>query len=224
MNNKKYEKIIHRNSLYESKLFTMAFESGTKNDEFLKQYICQLNLNNYEKVKGNDEIDEIHGEDIVAFTSIKNGNIYMKNRITILKYLDYYKNLYYTKPSECEKDDLWLALLTSKSFSELNNYLEQLLPDDLRELFLREAIDMSKDKFILHEWQYDKMQDLEKKEEELYYENQMKETFNQGIEQGIAQGIEQGREMERKRADAAERELALLKKEVEKLRRKAAKV
>ena len=104
----------------------------------------------------------------------------MKNRITILKYLDYYKNLYYTKPSECKKDDLWLALLTSKSFSELNDYLEQLLPDDLRELFLREAIDMSKDKFILHEWQYDKMQDLEKKEEELYYENQMKETFNQG--------------------------------------------
>ena len=51
---------------------------------------------------------------------------------------------------------------------------------------------MSKDKFILHEWQYDKMQDLEKKEEELYYENQMKETFNQGIEQGIEKGIEQG--------------------------------
>ena len=42
---------------------------------------------------------------------------------------------------------------------------------------------MSKDKFILHEWQYDKMQDLEKKEEELYYENQMKETFNQGMEE-----------------------------------------
>ena len=74
----------------------------------------------------------------------------------------------------------------------MNNYLEQLLPDDLRELFLREAIDMSKDKFILHEWQYDKMQDLEKKEEELYYENQMKETFNQGIEKGIEQGIEKG--------------------------------
>ena len=117
----------------------------------------------------------------------------MKNRITILKYLDYYKNLYYTKPSECEKDDLWLALLTSKSFSELNNYLEQLLPDDLRELFLREAIDMSKDKFILHEWQQEKMQDLEKKEEELYYENQMKETFNQGIEQGIEKGIEKNK-------------------------------
>ena len=44
---------------------------------------------------------------------------------------------------------------------------------------------MSKDKFILHEWQQEKMQDLEKKEEELYYENQMKETFNQGMEQGI---------------------------------------
>ena len=49
---------------------------------------------------------------------------------------------------------------------------------------------MSKDKFILHEWQYDKMQDLEKKEEELYYENQMKETFNQGMEHGIEQGTE----------------------------------
>lgn len=87
MNQSKYDMVVTRNGLYESKLFTMAFESGTKNDEFLKQYICQLNLNNYEKVKSNDEIDEIHGEDIVAFTSMKTGNIYLKNRITILKYL-----------------------------------------------------------------------------------------------------------------------------------------
>ena len=26
----------------------LSFESSTKNEEFLKQYICQLNLNNYE--------------------------------------------------------------------------------------------------------------------------------------------------------------------------------
>ena len=41
------------------------------------------------------------------------------------------------------------------------------------------------------------------------------------IRQGFEQGIEQGREMERKRADAAERELALLKKEFEKYKRES---
>lgn len=119
MNNTKYNKIVTRNGLYESKLFTMAFESGIKNEEFLKQYIYQLNLNNYEKISNDNKIEQLQGEDIVAFTSIKTGDIILKNRVTILKYLDYYKNLYYNCPNECKEDDLWLALLTSTNFSEL---------------------------------------------------------------------------------------------------------
>ena len=74
MNNTKYNKIVTRNGLYEAKLFTMAFEAGSTMEDFLRKYIYQLNLNNCEKIDRDRFIEEIEGEDIIAFTSMKNGN------------------------------------------------------------------------------------------------------------------------------------------------------
>lgn len=79
LNNTKYNKIVTRNGLYESKLFTMAFESGAKTADFLNQYVCQLNLNNYEKIHSDNMIEKLEGEDIIASTSIKTGNIILLN-------------------------------------------------------------------------------------------------------------------------------------------------
>lgn len=193
MNNTKYNKIITRNGLYEAKLFTMAFESGSTMEDFLKKYIYQLNLNNYEKINREHFIEEIKGEDIIAFVSMKDGGVYTNKRFTILKYLDYYKNLYYNSPNKCKKDDIWLALLTSSSFAELGEYVEKLLPEELKDKFIKEAINMSKDEFILHDWEWEKMAELKEAEEKLYYENMIKEEVKKGIEQGIEQGIEKGK-------------------------------
>ena len=197
LNNSKYSKIVTRNGLYESKLFTMAFESGSKIDDFLNQYVCQLNLNNYEKINSDNEIEKLEGEDIIASTSIKTGNIILLNRLTILRYLDYYRNLYYNYPNECKKDELWLALLTSENFSQLGEILEKLLPDKMRDNFIEEAINMSNDNFVLHDWQREKMAELEKAEEKRYYENMLKKGITDGLEQGIEQGIEKGIEQEK---------------------------
>lgn len=179
MNNSNYENIKIRNSLYESKLFTMSFESGSKIEDFLKQYICQLNLNNYENMKNNSKLRELQGEDIIGFTSLKTGNLLYKNRVTILKYLDYYKNLYYNEPKKCKKDDLWLALLTSSSFLELDDYLEKLLPDEEREEFIKEAMNMSKDVFILHEWEKEKMDKLKEVEFKTYYKEKYQREYKE---------------------------------------------
>ena len=192
MNNTKYNKIVTRNGLYEAKLFTMAFEAGSTMEDFLKKYIYQLNLNNYEKINRDKFIEEIEGEDIIAFTSMKNGNVYTNKRITILKYLDYYKNLYYNNPNKCKTDDIWLVLLTSSSFTELGEYVYKILPDELANIFIKEAISMSKDDFILHDWEWEKMAKLKEAEEKLYYENMIEEGIKNGIEKGIKQGIEQG--------------------------------
>ena len=92
-------------------------------------------------------------------SAIRHHIIYLRH-LTLIKCLFYGYSIYIIfKIIIKSQVYLYLHYFTYK----LNNYLEQLLPDNLRELFLREAIDMSKDKFILHEWQYDKMQDLEKK-------------------------------------------------------------
>lgn len=190
MNNTKYNKIITRNGLYEAKLFTMAFESGSTMEDFLKKYIYQLNLNNYEKIDREHFIEEIKGEDIIAFVSMKDGSVYTNKRFTILKYLDYYKNLYYNNPNKCNEDDIWLALLTASSFKELGIYVDKLLPEELKDEFIKEAINMSKDEFILHDWEWEKMAELKEAEEKLYYENMLKEGVEKGIKQGIEQGIE----------------------------------
>ena len=197
MNNTKYNKIVTRNGLYEAKLFTMAFEAGNTMEDFLRKYIYQLNLNNYEKIDRDKFIEEIEGEDIIAFTSMKNGNVYANRRITILKYLDYYRNLYYNYPDKCNKDDIWLALLTSSSFSELGEYVYKVLPEELGDVFIKEAINMSKDESILHDWEWEKMAQLKEAEEKLYYENMVQEGIKNGIEQGIEQGIKQGKNYEK---------------------------
>ena len=51
---------------------------------------------------------------------------------------------------------------------------------------------MSKDEFILHDWEWEKMAQLKEAEEKLYYENMVQEGIKNGIEQGIEKGIVQG--------------------------------
>lgn len=202
MNRTRYETVKVRNSLYESKLFSMVFGSGAKNKNFLENYIYQLNLNNYEKIDKQEYIKDVEGEEILAWVSTKTHKIHLENRVTILKYLDYYKNLYYNEPNKCGLDSLWLALLTSTSFKELGEYLEKLLPEYLKDEFIKEAINMSRDDFILHAWEEEKMEDLKKVEFERYYEKKyenaleegLKEGLKEGHEQGLKQGIEQGLE------------------------------
>ena len=49
---------------------------------------------------------------------------------------------------------------------------------------------MSKDEFILHDWEWEKIAELKEAEEKLYYENMLKEGVEKGIKQGIEQDIE----------------------------------
>ena len=56
---------------------------------------------------------------------------------------------------------------------------------------------MSKDEFILHDWEWEKMAQLKEAEEKLYYENMVQEGIKNGIKQGIEQGIEQGKKSEK---------------------------
>ena len=142
-----------RNGIYESKLFSMMLEKGEKPKDIIDKKLIQLNLNT-------KDLNINYGEDILMTYGIKTGNFYLKNKKTILKYLAYYKKMYYTFDIKLNKDELWLVVILSEKFTELYDLLGELLTDEKRDKFIRKVIKMSKDTFILSEWEKEKMDEL----------------------------------------------------------------
>ena len=185
LNNASYNDLLSiRNSLYESKLFSMSLESGESIKELANKKIIQLNLNT-------KDLNITYGEDILMTYGIKTGNFYLKNRQIILKYLAYYKKMYYNFDIKLSKSELWLVVILSESFTELYDLLGELLSDIKRDKFIRKVIEMSKDTFILHEWEKEKMDELTK----LAYEE---DGHKRGLEQGIQQGFTDGANHEKR--------------------------
>ena len=178
LNNSNYNDVISfRNELYSSKIFSMSVEKGEKIKEAMQKAFIQLNLNT-------KDYDIPYGDDILMTYGMKSNLIYVENKKTILKYLAYYKRLYYNL-SELNKAELWLVAILSESLCELYDLLGKLLTDEKRDKFIRKVIEMSEDTFILHEWEKEKMDELK----ELAIR---KDALEEGHEQGFEQGIEQG--------------------------------
>ena len=51
---------------------------------------------------------------------------------------------------------------------------------------------MSKDDFVLHDWEREKMAEFEKVEARAYYKRKMQEGIEKGIEEATKNGIKQG--------------------------------
>ena len=157
INRSSFEKSKFRNSLYCDKLYTTLLETGEK-ASFLKNfYLYQLNLNTEEK-------STPYGEDRIILYSTATKEIFIDNKIMILKYLEFYRKLYYTNVDNLKEDEIWLASLTAKNFTELNEMLSHILDDIDRSKFVKEAIRMSKLNFSLRDWETEKMNDLMREE------------------------------------------------------------
>jgi len=169
-----------RNELYASKLFSLMFEKGSKKNDFKEQKLIQLNLNT-------EDITLNYGDDIIIPYGLKTGKIYPQNKETILKYLAYYKKLYYNLGVKLEKAELWLVVILSESFTELYDLLENLLTEEERDSFIRKVIEMSSNKYILSDWELKTLNELE----ELA---RMEDATNRGLERGLSQGLSRGLE------------------------------
>ena len=189
INRSNFEKSKFRNSLYWDKLYTTLLETGEKASELKNFYLYQLNLNTEDKSIS-------FGEDRIILYSTATKEIFIDNKIMVLKYLEFYRKLYYTNVDNLKEDEIWLAALTAKRFTELNEMLSHILNDMDRSRFVKEAIRMSKLNFSLRDWEAEKMNDLMREEsrrvdrEEARAEG-LAEGFAEGIEQGVEQGIEQ---------------------------------
>ena len=124
-------------------MYSMIPEKGDNPKNLDNIIFYQLNLNTENKT-------ETYGEHVIVpyDTTIK--EIYIDNYYTILKYLEFYHKLYYTKSRKLERGELWLAALMSNSFSELYDILSKILSPDKLELMIEEVKRMSLNDFNLH--------------------------------------------------------------------------
>ena len=146
LNKTSFNKVKRRNHIYHNKVVSLTLKKGDK-IEILKEMLnIQLNLNVEDK--------SINiGEDIVVPYSLKTKSVYVDNDIVYLRYLDYYKNMYYTKVIEMKEDELWLAAIMAEDFKTLNEILSKFLDSDLREKIVKDMVRMSMDDVILDEYE-----------------------------------------------------------------------
>ena len=97
-----------------------------------------------------------YGTDKLVTYGLNSKETYNDNKFVLIKYLEYYRDLYYNGDEELDESCLWLVLFTSKSFLEMYNILGKLFDDDKREQFIRNVIDMINDRVIFEDWELEK--------------------------------------------------------------------
>ena len=153
MNRSKFETVLERNIKYKDKLSSMLPESNEDYKALTSKKLYQLNLNAYPYEKILDDIIVLYG--------LKTHHIYSSDECMVVKSLERYRDLYYNNGNK-EKDVIWLTILTSRTFTELYELSRHILSKEKVKKLMEAAISMSKDGFILHEWQKDKFDALVK--------------------------------------------------------------
>lgn len=89
-----------------------------------------------------------YGEEIIVPYSLTTRSVYIEQDKIVLKYLEYYKKLYYTDKKKLDEVGMWLAGLGATSFLELFDIFSNIL--DVTK-FIREVIKMNGEYFNIHE-------------------------------------------------------------------------
>ena len=168
INRSNFNRVKLRNYLYGSKTYSMLLESGDNISELEDKYFWQLNLNTEDK-----SVD--YGEDIIVRYSLTKKSVYLDQDKIVLKFLEYYKKLYYTDKNELNEAGIWLAGLMSTNFVELFDIYSNILESDDLSNFIKDVIDMSLENFNIHEWEKEKL-------DALVYYNHYKDGLSEGFE------------------------------------------
>ena len=168
MNRSKFENVFERNTKYKNRMSNVIFEKGENLKELKTKYLYQLNLN----ASPNEEILE----DTIVMYGLNTNKIYSSKESVIIKSLERYRDLYYNGVRD--KKVIWLTILTARNFSELYELASQILDEEELKKLMEASINMSKDGFVLHAWQKEKMDALVKY-------NEIEEATNKGKAEGI---------------------------------------
>ena len=180
LNTEKYSLVKRRNDLYLEKLDTLSFEVGESYQKLNNKYIYQLNLNSHKE-------ENIHiGEKIIVPYDIKNHEVDDDRSKIFVKNLVFYRNKYYNDKKSSNFDEIFLASLTSRSFYEFYHIISHILSGERLKYLMESVMDMSKDEFVLHAWEKEKM-------DKMVQDNIKRDAFEEGNIEGIKQGIEQNK-------------------------------
>ena len=168
MNRSKFENVFERNTKYKNRMSNVIFEKGESLKELKTKYLYQLNLN----ASPNEAILE----DTIVMYGLNTNKIYSSKESIIIKSLERYRDLYYNGVRD--KKVIWLTILTARNFSELYELASQILDEEELKKLMEASINMSKDGFVLHAWQKEKMDALVKY-------NEIEEATNKGKAEGI---------------------------------------
>lgn len=185
INRSNFEKVKLRNMLYCDKLYSMLLEMGDKTTRLKDICLYQLNLNTKDK-------SITYGEDMIVAYSLVNQDIFVKNKYMVLKYLEFYRNLYYTNHEKLTESEMWLASLMARNFVELDEMLSYVLGDQDKNRLVSEVIRMNHWNFSLHEWEKEKLDELVRQESERVDREEREAAIKKGIEEGIQEGKELG--------------------------------
>ena len=183
LNKSYFQNVKLRNHFYKSKKISLNLKQGDDIKKIKELKNIQLNLNVKDKSK-------TLGADIVVPYSIITNTIYINNDITYIRYLDYYRNLYYNGDVKLTEDEYWLALLTAENYMELNDIASKFLSDDTREKLVKDVIRLSNDELIFDEYEQmmgDKLIEYEE------HQSLLEEGREEGYDDGFQDGIEQNK-------------------------------
>lgn len=183
INREYFRNVAKRNLMYADRLYSMILEQGEDLSELENRIFVQINLNAVDKLDVKKEKLK-YGTDKLVVYGINSKEIYNDNKFVLVKYLEYYRDLYYNKREKLEKADLWMVLLTSRTFQELYNVSKKLFNKELHYEFMRKVIDMVIKKEFFEEWE-------KKKLDELVEYEKFKNAKNDGIEEGFENGREE---------------------------------
>ena len=200
INREYFKNVEKRNFIFADKLHTMMLKSGEDVKSLEDKMFIQINLNAMDKYDENHKKLK-YGTDKIVYYGLETGKICNSNKFVYVKFLEYFRDLYYNGDEEMDQASLWLVLFTSKSFLEMYNVLGKLFDDDRREQFIRNVINMIDGKKIIDDWELEKLNEFVKyKSEKNLREEALREGhaeghakgLKQGLEEGLEQGIEQG--------------------------------
>ena len=148
VNRQSFYKVKNRNYLYKNKMINQTLKSGDKLEKIDNIYYYQINLNIKDK---KDEYDKkiTKGTRTICAVELESQIIYLKNDITYIKYLEFYRNLYYNKGEKLTESEMWLVMLTSKNYKELYETLGYILNNEDRNKFIRKVIELSNDEYFM---------------------------------------------------------------------------
>jgi len=150
VNRMKYNDVKDRNNLFFEKIDVLQFEIGDEYKNFKYKQLYQLNLN------CNEDEDGFAKRKVMDYDVI-NKIVFDERKVKYVITLAYYYNMYYNDSSNMSLNEIFLAGLMSKNFTEIFTIMSKVLSAKDLDKFMESVVDMCKELENIHEWQREKM-------------------------------------------------------------------